>query len=222
MFDWGWLLDSMEAEARRRGAPVYRKERVLGGDPFRIFVFAFLSSRTRDETTIRVVKRLFQRVESFEDIASMDPGELEELLRGIGFYREKARNLVEAARMIVERYRGRVPDSLEKLLEIRGVGVKIAKLVLNEAYGKPLIAVDTHVHRISNRLGIVKSRRPEETDRALERLVPERYKHRVNKTFVAFGQTVCRPKNPLCGECPVRGVCRYYASKKDGQTELSG
>ncbi len=201
---WKELLDTMEREARKRGAPVYSfKGR---RNPFQILVSAVLSTRTRDEQTIRVCERLFEVVKSPEDILRLGE-KLEDLIRGVGFHRTKARNLRRISEILIEEYDSKVPDSLEDLLKLPGVGRKVANIVLANAFGKPAIAVDTHVHRIANRMGIVRTRRPEETEKELMKIVPKELWHRVNKPFVGFGQTVCKPQRPLCEECPFRDVC---------------
>jgi len=201
------VLCLMEKEARKRKAPVFRKELIIENDPFKIFMLAFLSSRTKDETTVSVCKRLFKRVSNFKDILSLSQKEIEKLIYGVGFYRQKAKNLKKTAEIIVKKYDGNLPNQLEELVKLPGVGNKIAKVILAEAYRKPYIAVDVHVHRISNRLGIVKTKTPSETDRVLDKIIPEELKRKYNKIFVAFGQTVCKPKRPLCNECPLKNLC---------------
>ncbi len=202
---WEDLLDTMEREARKRGAPVYsfKGER----NPFQILVSAILSTRTRDEQTIKVSERLFKMVKRPEDILKLSEDELDELIREVGFHRVKAKNLRRLADILVREYGSRVPDRLEDLLKLPGVGRKVANIVLANAFGKPAIAVDTHVHRIANRMGIVRTKRPEETEKELMKIVPKELWHRVNKPFVGFGQTVCKPTKPLCGECPFKDVC---------------
>ncbi len=197
----------MEKEARKRNAPVFRKSKILKGNPFQIFVFAFLSSRTKDEKTLEICERLFKKVKNFEDILKINKKELENLIYGVGFYKQKAKNLKIVANQIVKKYGGRIPDNLEELTKLKGVGRKIAKVILNEVFKKETIAVDVHVHRISNRLGIIKTKTIRETDKVLDEIVPRKLKKRYNKIFVAFGQTVCKPKKPLCNECPLNEIC---------------
>ncbi|NOZ82413.1 MAG: endonuclease III [Euryarchaeota archaeon] len=203
---WEELLELMETEARRRRAPVYEFRKHVS-TPFRALVAVLLSSRTRDETTLRAVKRLFRRAETPEALLALSEQELEELIYPVGFYRSKAKKLRELARVLLEKHGGKVPESFEELVRLPGIGRKSANVVLSGTFGKSAIAVDTHVHRISNRLGIVSTSSPEETEAQLHRLVPEELKPRLNLAFVAFGQTVCRPVKPLCGACPLAGVC---------------
>ncbi len=221
--DLASLLEKMEREAKRRKAPVYTlKEELV--DPFRILVGAVLSSRTRDEVTAEAVTRLFSRIKSPEDLASMSVEEIEELIRGVGFYRVKARKLKELAEILVEKYNSKVPESFEELVKLPGVGRKVANVVLSNL-GFDTIAVDTHVHRIANRLGLVRTSRPEETEEELKRIFPRELWRKVNRAFVGFGQTVCRPQKPLCGECPLERVCPkigvgHEAPVRDSAEEL--
>ncbi|AKG92124.1 DNA-{apurinic or apyrimidinic site} lyase/endonuclease III [Geoglobus ahangari] len=207
------VLDIMEEEAKRRNAPIYAlKERTT--DPFRVLVAAILSTRTRDEQTAEVAKRLFERVKSVEDLRRIPEEELAELIRGVGFYRNKARML----KALAEKLDGeRIPSTMDELLELPGVGRKVANIVLSEAFGVNTIAVDTHVHRISNRLGLVSTKTPEETERELKRIVPERLWRRVNKAFVGYGQTICRPVNPRCSECRVAQYCNYFEKSEQSR-----
>ncbi len=202
---WEEFLRIMEEEARRRGAPVYHFEGRR--NPFQILVSAILSTRTRDEQTAKACEKLFRIVKGPEDILRLDEAKLDELIRDVGFHRVKAKNLRRLADILVREHGSRVPDRLEELLKLPGVGRKVANIVLANAFGKPAIAVDTHVHRIANRMGIVRTRRPEETEVELKKIIPKELWHRVNKPFVGFGQTVCRPKKPLCEVCPFRDAC---------------
>ena len=200
------VLDVMEEEARRRNAPIFAlKERTT--DPFRVLVAAILSTRTRDEQTAEVARRLFERVRSLEDLREISEEELAELIRGVGFYRNKAKML---KRLAEELDGNEIPSTMEELLRLPGVGRKVANIVLSEAFGVNTIAVDTHVHRISNRLGLVETRTPEETEIELKKVTPEKLWRQVNRAFVGYGQTVCRPVNPRCEECRVAQHCKYY------------
>ncbi len=203
------ILAVMEEEARKRNAPVYAlKKRTT--DPFRVLVSAILSTRTRDEQTAVVAERLFERVREFEDLKRIDEHELAGLIRGVGFYKNKAKILKKLA----EELDGKdIPDTFEELIKLPGVGRKVANIVLSEVFGADTIAVDTHVHRIANRLGIVKTRTPEETERGLIKVIPEGMRRKINKAFVGYGQTVCKPQKPLCEECRISDICEYYPGK---------
>lgn len=175
---------------------------------YRHLIGTILSARVRDETTDVLCRRLFRRYPTPHDLAKATPREVRPLIRSSGYYRQKSRYIVESARRLVEMYGGRVPSTREELMQFPGVGRKVANCVLVYAFGKPAIAVDTHVHRVSNRLGWVRTRTPEKTELALERLIPERDWLVVNELLVAHGKAVCRPIGPKCGECGIATWCR--------------
>lgn len=189
-----------------------------GGDPFRILIGTILSARTRDENTRIAVRNLFSRFRDARAIAEASVEEIEQLIRPAGFYRIKARRIRDVARIIAYEYDGKVPDTLEELMRLPGVGRKTANCVLVYAFDKPAIPVDTHVHRIANRLGIVTSRSPEETEEMLMLKVDPLYWKRINDTFVMFGQNVCRPVAPLCDSCMLRDTCNYHRNRGMVQT----
>ena len=200
----GWVLGAMRSEGRSRKAAVYLAEEATEGDPFKILVFTMLSARTRDETTIRAVGRLFDEAGTPEEVASLGQKRLERLLYGVGFYRVKAKNLIAICRSLTD---GRFPRTEEELLALPGIGRKTANIILSRAFGMRTLGVDVHVHRISNRLGLAKTKKPEETEKALVGMVPGRLLRRLNRDFVAFGQTVCLPRSPRCGDCPLNQLC---------------
>ena len=174
---------------------------------FSILISAILSSRTRDETTGEVMKRFLKRVKNFHDLRKLSLKEIEKLIYPVGFYRNKAKSLKKLADVVIEKYKGRIPDDFDELIKLPGVGRKVANLILSEVFKKDEICVDTHVHRISNRLGWVKTERPEETEMELKNIFPRKYWRRINKTLVAFGQGICRPLRPKCDICPVNEIC---------------
>ncbi|MEJ5338635.1 MAG: endonuclease III [Aquificaceae bacterium] len=204
------VLQIMKREYPRWHAPIVKLIAQKRKDPLSALLCALLSTRTRDETTAEVCKRFLERIKSPQDLLKMDLDELQRLIHPVGFYRNKAKHLKELARQLVEEFGGKVPDTMEDLLRLRGVGRKVANIVLSEGFGKPAIAVDVHVHRISNRWGLVRTRNPEETEKALMQVVPQEYWRDYNRLLVAFGQTICRPVRPKCGECPVSAWCDYY------------
>ena len=177
--------------------------------PFQILVGTILSARTRDENTAEVSKRLFAKYPDPAKLARAKKKDVERVIKSIGFYRVKAGRIIEVAKIIDGRYGGRVPKDLEKLVELPGVGRKTANCVLVYAFGEPAIPVDTHVHRISNRLGLVETRTPEETEAALAKKIPKKFWLEINDTFVMYGQNICRPVSPMCGRCRIRRSCRY-------------
>ncbi len=176
-------------------------------DPFRVLVATVLSQRTRDEVTERAAKNLFTRYATPLALASADAGDIEELIREVGFYRVKAPRIKEISRIIHNDFKGRVPEDMNTLLSLPGVGRKTANCVLVYGFGKDAIAVDTHVHRISNRLGLVSTKTPEETEVQLLEVVPRKHWRHINELLVRFGQDICRPVGPKCGGCPLAGLC---------------
>lgn len=180
------------------------------GDPFRILIGTILSHRTRDENTARATENLFSTYKTPAELASADPRVVRRLIRPSGFYNMKTNNVIRASRELVSNFGGRVPDTVDELLTIHSVGRKTANCVLVYAFNKPAIPVDTHVHRISNRLGLVRTRTPEETEAALVKSVPRRFWLDLNDLFVRFGQTTCKPIGPKCGECTLSHGCPYY------------
>ncbi len=182
------------------------------GGPFSILIGTILSARTKDENTAKVVKSLFSIYSNAEELACARLEDVEEIIHSIGFYHVKARRIIDVARIIHTQYKGLVPDSLEKLVELPGVGRKTANCVLVYAYEKPAIPVDIHVHRISNRLGLVKTKTPEETEQELMKKIPKELWLDINDTFVMYGQNICKPVSPMCGVCKIRRRCGFYNS----------
>jgi len=181
---------------------------ILHDDPYKTLVATILSARTRDENTVKVSAKLFEVYSTPEEIANAPLRKLEGLVRSSGFYKVKARRIRDVSRQIVDEFNGKVPDSIDGLLRLRGVGRKTANCVLVYAYGKPAIPVDVHVHRISNRLGWVKTKTPEETEKALAGLVPKKYWIELNNLMVKYGRGICLPRKPKCGVCRIKRYCR--------------
>ena len=176
-------------------------------DPFRVLVACILSLRTQDTTTGPASDRLFAVAATPEAMLKLTPRRIARLIYPVGFYRTKARVILGICRDLLERFGGCVPDTIDELLTLNGVGRKTANLVVTMGYGKPGICVDTHVHRISNRLGYVKTRSPEETEMALRGKLPRRYWIGYNDLLVSFGQNICVPISPRCSLCPVTTLC---------------
>jgi endonuclease-3 len=177
-------------------------------EPFAVLVATMISLRTKDEVTAAASARLLQRAPTAQALAALPEARIARLIYPAGFYRTKARHLKQGARLIAARHGGRVPSSMEELLALPGVGRKTANLVRNLGFGLPGICVDTHVHRITNRLGWVRTSNPAETERALEAVLPRRYWIPINGLLVAFGQRTCTPQSPWCSRCPIRRHCR--------------
>ncbi|QEF95418.1 endonuclease III [Methanothermobacter sp. KEPCO-1] len=184
-------------------------------DPYRVLIRTILSQRTRDENTDEATARLFSEYPTMEDVAYAPVEKLEQLVRKAGFYHVKARRIREVSRILLEEYGGRVPDDIDELLKLPGVGRKTANCVLVYAFNKPVVPVDTHVHRISNRIGLVNTRTPEETERVLMEVIPRKYWIELNDLMVQFGQDICRPVGPRHEECPIADECDYYKSLMD-------
>ncbi len=176
-------------------------------DPFRALIATVLSQRTRDEVTDRASEKLFTKYGTPAALAHADVGNIEELIREVGFYRIKAPRIKEIARIINNDFKGKVPSDMETLLSLPGVGRKTANCTLVYGFGKDAVAVDTHVHRISNRLGLVKTKTPEETEIKLRETLPRKHWKHINELLVRFGQDLCRPVGPKCGECPIIEMC---------------
>ena len=197
------------AGATRRGryaaAPVYQGPIETEKTPFQTLVGCLISTRTRDQQTTRICRRLFAIAPTAEALAELSRARLSKLLYGAGFYRQKAGQLQRLARLVVER--GGVPRTRVGLLELPGIGPKCANIVLASAFGAPAIAVDTHVHRISNRLGWVRSATAAQTEERLTPKVPLRWRRRVNVLLVAHGQLVCKPIGPRCPQCLLLDLC---------------
>lgn len=185
--------------------------------PFQLVVSTLLSSRTKDTTTIPIVKKLFKNYPNPEDFVKLDQRELEKKLYKIGFYKTKAKHVKELAKKVIKDYDGKVPNTLDGLLSLSGVGRKTANCVLSYAFNIPAIGVDVHVHRISNkeRLAWINTKTPEESEQALMKLVPMNKWIEVNKLFVDFGQRVCLPVKPRCFECPIVKYCKYKYKNLD-------
>ena len=177
-----------------------------GRDPFKVLISCILSLRTQDRTTAIASERLFAMADTAESMAALPADAVEKAIYPVG-YRIKAAQIIEICRTLVDKYEGRVPGDLDELLKLRGVGRKTANLVVTLGFGKPGICVDTHVHRICNRWGYVRTRTPEETETALRSKLPQEYWLVINDLLVAFGQNQCHPVSPRCSTCPVRALC---------------
>jgi endonuclease-3 len=180
------------------------------GDPFAILIGTILSQRTRDEVTTKATTRLFAKYRNPTELAWAEEKAVSGLIKPVTYYGTKAKSIIEVARQIVDRFGGSVPTNMDDLLTLPLVGRKTASCVLVYGFGIPAIPVDTHVHRISNRLDIVNTRTPEQTEQELARVLPQRYWLEINDLFVRFGQTTCRPIGPRCQVCRLRDDCKYY------------
>ncbi len=176
-------------------------------DPFKVLISTILSARSRDSITEQVTKNLFSKYKTPQDISSANIDILEELVHKSGFYKVKAARIKEVSRIISEDYMGKVPRDFNELVSLPGVGAKTANCVLVYAFNIPAIPVDTHVHRIPNRLGWIKTTKPEQTEKRLKEIIPKSQWIRVNRLFVRFGQEICLPIHPKCDSCPLNAIC---------------
>ena len=182
-------------------------------DPFKVLVSCLISLRTKDSVTIKASKRLFEKAGNPEDLSGLSLSTIRQTIYPAGFYRNKAKIIKNISRQLVVKYRGKVPHTAEKLLSLKGVGRKTANLVLGLAYNKPSICVDTHVHRISNRLGWVQTQTPLDTEGHLQNIFLEKYWIKINTILVSFGQNICLPVSPLCSQCSVKPLCKKIGVK---------
>lgn len=176
-------------------------------NPFKILVSTILSSRTKDEITKQASQRLFLKVKNPNDLIKLSIKEIEKLIYPVGFYRVKARNLKKLAEVLIKDYNGKVPNSINELIKLPGVGRKTANLVVTLGFNKYGICVDTHVHRIVNRWGYIKTKTPEETEYALRKKLPKKYWKKINSILVVFGQNICTPILPKCSSCNLNNIC---------------
>jgi endonuclease-3 len=197
----------LRREAPKWQTPVVTLIAEASDSPFKVLISCILSLRTQDSTTAQASRRLFALADSPENMVRLSAKKIEQVIFPVGFYRTKAKTILEICRNLNENYRGRVPDEIDELIKFKGVGRKTANLVVTLGYNKPGICVDTHVHRISNRWGYIKTSTPEKTEAALRQKLPKQYWIEYNDLLVSFGQQLCRPISPLCSQCPVAKYC---------------
>ncbi|MGW8322455.1 MAG: endonuclease III domain-containing protein [Thermodesulfobacteriota bacterium] len=201
------VMKILEEEVSRLGVPIVTEISRRRRDPYGVLISTLLSLRTKDETTRKASERLLAKAPTPDRMLRLSEEQIRELIYPVGFYKTKAAVLKETCRKIMETHGGRVPDDLDTLLELKGVGRKTANLVVTLGYGKPGICVDTHVHRISNRLGYVRTKNPEETEFELRKKLPPQYWIPINDYLVAFGQNICKPISPFCSRCRLASHC---------------
>ncbi len=176
-------------------------------DPFRVLVSCLISLRTKDEVTLASSERLFAEADNPADMLKLTNDEIEKLIYPAGFYKTKAKTILNICQILINEYNSKVPDDIDTLVTLKGVGRKTANLVIVEGYGEPAVCVDTHVHRIFNRLGYVKTKTPEKTETELRRYLPKEYWIRINEILVAYGREICRPVSPRCSACGLGSFC---------------
>ncbi|HDT15420.1 MAG TPA: endonuclease III [Firmicutes bacterium] len=210
----GGTLQIIEKEASKYPLPVLERFNEKLKDPFWVLIACLLSLRTKDETTEKVVKILYAGSPSPAKLAAMPIKQLEKILHPTGFFRNKARTVKNTAYLIINKYAGITPDSIDELLTIPGVGRKTANLVVTTAYNKYGICVDTHVHKIFNRWGYLNTRSADETEMELRKTLPKRYWKKINRRLVVFGKNICLSVSPLCSKCPLKEKCPAKGVKK--------
>jgi len=183
-------------------------------DAFKILISCLLSLRTQDKNTEKASNSLFAVADTPRGILKIPQKKLEKLIFSSGHYKKKARVLKEVSNIIIKKYNGKVPNNKEELLSIKGIGPKTANIVLSFAFGKQVLPIDTHCHRIPNRLGWVKTKNPEQTEKELEKILPKKYWNEFNGMFVLFGKTICKPISPLCSQCPIKKNCKQIGVGK--------
>ena len=207
------MMDTMNSVKPPRMTALRELHEAETGGPFSILIGTILSARTKDESTTKVVKQLFSKYKNAKQLANAKVKDVEKIIKSIGFYHVKSKRIIEVAKIIDSKYKGRVPDNLDELVELPGVGRKTANCVLVYAYEKPAIPVDIHVHRISNRLGLVETKTPEDTEQELMKKIPKKFWIDINDTFVMYGQNICKPISPMCSVCKIKRSCKFYKTK---------
>ncbi len=202
------VLSILKRESLHWNAPIVTLVAQRSRDPYQILISTLLSLRTKDETTTKASQRLFEKAKTPDEMVKLSAQEIASAIYPVGFYKRKAQAILKISEILISQYGGKVPDTLEALLQLPGVGRKTANLVLTLGYGKPGICVDTHVHRITNRLGYVTTKTPEQTEMSLIEKLPPKWWIEVNDILVAFGQTLCKPVSPWCTQCPVYSFCQ--------------
>ena len=201
------IVGLLERELLKRDIPIVTRLAEERRDPFEILISTLLSLRTKDEVTAAATERLFALASTPEGMLRLSKGRIQKAIYPVGFHRNKAGTILHVCRELIRRFHSRVPESIEELLTLKGVGRKTANLVVSLGFNGAGICVDTHVHRISNRWGYVRTKTPEQTEFALRAKLPPEYWQRFNTLLVAFGRNICRPISPLCSQCPVEVHC---------------
>lgn len=214
IFDEIFVTFSRELE--RRGIALPSVSEIAGEDnnPYRILVSTILSLRTKDKVTIERSKALFEKAKNVYELYAMDSTELAETIKPSAFYKRKAENLKEIAKIIIDKYDGKIPSTMEDLLSLPVVGMKTASLTLNLGFNELAICVDCHVHQILNRIGIISTKNPDDTEKELRKILPKKYWIPLNEVLVSYGQGICKSVSPLCSECPYERKCKKIGVDK--------
>jgi len=204
------ILKILKKEVKKFKNPIATEISQTSKDPFKVLISCLLSTRTRDETTAKVSRGLFKIANTPKKLAKINIKKLQKIIKPIGFYKVKAKRIKQISTILIKDYKSKVPESLDELLKLPGVGRKCAGIVMSYGHYKVTsIPIDTHAHRLPNRIGIIKTKTPEKTEQTLMKIYPKKYWYDINNTFVAFGQNICKPIKPLCFKCPIVKYCKY-------------
>ena len=207
------LIETLREFIKRFKEPIVTEVARRRRSPFAVLIATLISLRTKDDVTREASQRLLALADTPEKMVQLPIPVLEEAIYPAGFYRTKAQRIHDICEILIDKYGGRVPDTLDELVKLKGVGRKTANLVITQGYGKLGICVDTHVHRISNRLGLVKTKTPDKTEMALRKILPKEFWIEYNDLLVTFGQNLCTPISPFCSRCPVTHLCKRIGVK---------
>ncbi len=201
------IVEILRQEYPKWKAPAKEFESGYKRTPYTILITTLISFQTKDTITLQSAKRLFELASTPQDMLKLNEDTVSKAIYPAGFYKKKAKSIIAVTQELIDKFNSDVPDSYEKLVSIKGIGPKTAKIVLERAYNQDVIAVDTHLHRVLNLLNIIDTKNVSESDKALEQIVPKKLRSGFNKLFVSFGQVVCRPNYPKCDECPISKYC---------------
>jgi endonuclease III len=208
------IYNILKKEVANYKVPVVDLIEIQTHDPFKVLLATILSARTKDETTVQACKKLFQKVKNINDLNKLTQEQIEKLIYPVGFYKTKAKHLKLLPKILKKEFNNNLPDTIEELIKLPGVGRKTANLVVTIGFKKHAMCVDVHVHRISNRFGYIKTNNPLETEMDLRKKLPKKYWANYNSILVAFGQNLCRPINPWCSKCPIKKYCNRINVEK--------
>ncbi|MEN6378983.1 MAG: endonuclease III [Methanofastidiosum sp.] len=200
------ILETLREEIKKFNVPIV-SEVATDRDPYKVLISCILSLRTKDEVTKKASLKLFEHADTAKKMINLDEAEIQKMIYPVGFYKTKAKRIIEMSHKILDEYGGKVPDTIDELLKLKGVGRKTANIVVTLGYAKPGVCVDTHVHRISNRWGYVNTKNPIQTEFALREKLPQEHWIEYNDILVTYGQNVCAPISPKCSICPIEKYC---------------
>lgn len=210
----GTIYSILDKEVTKYKVPIVDLIQVQTKDPYKVLVATILSARTGDKTTADAARRLFTVAPTMQSLSSLTPEVIEKLIYPVGFYKNKTAFLKKLPKTLNEKFGGVIPDTVDELITLDGVGRKTANLVVAVGFDKPAICVDVHVNRIMNRLGYIKTKTPYESEMMLRKKLPKKYWKEINRLLVAFGQNICRPQSPKCSICPISKYCLQVGVEK--------